>query len=366
MKYLREEFSHLPEVVRKRIPATPADHMRLHRLERPVSWQQDLLWHMFSVAGTIVSEIQQYPDYSEFHSKAAKFLGVREHHLVMGLGAEDLLRSLLMLTCSPWDTFLYPYPTCAMFELYSTIFKLNGARLIWETKHSGIKPLASSYELLVSFIRNCKPKLVLHVNPGQPIEVCLSPTHMAGVARACQDVGALLVIDEAYYGFGAPTALRLIEDFDNVVILRSFSKAMGAAGLRIGFAITNGHLAKAFNGLRLSGELAGPSMVLASVLMDNFEEFVKPGIIEVILGRNWLRREIQKVRGVTGAWGTLSNHVLVELVSPLLADHVFLKLEAAGAHVKQFGQRLLITCGPLPIMDQLLVKFSTVMQENSK
>ena len=88
--------------------------------------------------------------------------------------------------------------------------------------------------LFLNNFLNSDPKILFLPNPNQPIESSLSLNELRETAIKCKNKNCLLVIDEAYNLFGADSGLPLIKEFNNVVILRTFSKAFGVPSIRTG------------------------------------------------------------------------------------------------------------------------------------
>lgn len=336
---MRACFRYLPGIERKRIAPTPVGDMRLHRLERPEPWQEEL-----QAKFRAFPPVNWYPDYGAFHRRVAEFAGVEPENLVVGAGIEDFIRSLVILCCDPGDGFAYTWPTCAMFDIYAEVFSTRPVRI------------ETSYETTADDIiarLDDRVRLLILPNPGQPVETNFNQWDMRRIARRCQDIGAVLAVDEAYHGFGSETSLPVLDVFDNVVILRTFSKAFGGAALRIGYAIGRGDVIRALDAIRESGEVAGPSMHMASVLMDEWPT-VRRGIAEVCAGRDWLRDRL--LADGYEAHGSVANHVNVRVKDGAgLVD----RLKMRGVHVRlNRDGTIMVTCGSVGLMQRFYEAFS--------
>lgn len=350
----RQAVQHLYDIERTRIPPTPAIHMRLHRLERPEEWESELHGEMWRAQPSSC----YYPDYAAFYERLAEFLGhTSTDRIVVGQGIEGLIRDLVMLSCDPGDALAYTAPTCAMFGLYARIFGARPVPLVINPDH-----LPPADWIAASLPADTK--LLILPNPGQPVETCYDLYDLRLIANRCHELGAVLAIDEAYYGFGAPGATALTHEFDNVVVLRTFSKAFGGAALRIGYAIGGPKVIKPLEACRQSGEVAGPSMHAAMVLMDKWDSHVAKGISAVIAGRTWLRAHL--IRDGIPAQGKYANHVLIDMGNADMARAVGERLWNAGARVK-FGfeppvdRHLLVTCGSGDLMRRFYAAFRAAL-----
>jgi histidinol-phosphate aminotransferase len=349
-----DRWSHLGTVERKRVPPTPKDHHRLHRLERPEPWIElgDLITFTQPMGA-----INEYPDYAPFYDKLARFIGVTPKRIVVGAGIEDLIRNLFMLCIEPGDEVIYPWPTCKMFQVYAQVFRATPREII--TDPQAPPTVADIVEQI-----SRKTRLVILPNPGQPMENLFSRDDLMTLADACAEVAAVLAIDEAYYGFGAPTAQVIACSYDNVVVLRSFSKCFGGAGLRVGFAVGCRPIIGALDAVRQSGEISALSMHAAACMIDHWESHVEPGIKQVCAGRDWLRGQLTG-RGFDSV-GSVANHVLVNMGSAQDAHamHDALIMHH-GFHVRTNEEpldgHLLITCGGVELMRRFMLAFKAEM-----
>lgn len=340
---IRKEFEHAADIERRRIPPTPGADLRLHRLERPVPWPLELQEKMRAYEPS-----NFYPDYAAFYERLSDFFGIPADRLVVGQGIEGLIRDLFMLCVGPGDVVAMTWPTCAMFGLYARMF---GAK----EKRFEIPPCFDEKKALAEILEHLPrgTRLFLLPNPGQPVDICFDGDQLSKIAKRCSDIGCILAIDEAYFGFGAPTAVSLAHEFDNVVVLRTFSKAFGAAAIRVGFATAGPQLIRALDGIRQSGEVSGPSIHAATVLMDEYEKFVVPGVKQIVAGRNWLRERVSASGYL--ARGTTANHVLIDLGDGIRAKGVEKTLLENGVRVRggfewPLHRHLLVTAGPLALM----------------
>lgn len=347
------DLEHLRSIERRRI-VVPPKAMRLNRLEKVNPWPDEFVEMVRS--GVTSDSIAFYPDYVNFYQRAAKFFSVGTGQLVAGLGIEDHIRAILWLYCRPDDRVAYLWPTCAMFDVYSDVFRLRATRVV-PTPRS---PL--SVHGLVSKLPDDLRVLIL-ANPGQPVETEFSRNAVAQIVEACAARGALCVVDEAYYGFGTETCLPLIYDFDNLIVLRTLSKAFGGAGLRVGFALGQRDVIRPLDAVRLSGELPAFSMHAATVLMDNAAQFVLPSVDAVRDGVDWLMRQVPRLG--FRAFGGRSNHILIDFCSPYRAEAIARHLEIRGILVKggfppPLSTYVMVTCGPRAYMEMFFDELKVV------
>ncbi len=350
----RDELAHLQTIERRRIVMPGNVKMRIGRLEKPEPWPAELVEEIRRTAPFDL--MQQYPAYPAFYDRLAAWIGVPEDRIVVGAGIEEFIRQLMAACFGQRMAVLWP--SCAMVDVYAKSFNVDLDRIITDPRQP------PSIESIIDRVGS-ETRLVMLANPGQPVETCYSVKELRYLAAACEQRGAVLAIDEAYYGFGAPSAMELINDrpyneFDNVLVMRTFSKAFGAAGIRLGFAAGGAKVIKMLNAVRQSGEVSSFSMHVATALMDNYERFVVPSIREICASRHWLRRHV--IQAGFQAWGEHANHVLIDLRTPERAQKTAAALAARGIYVRACGvdplaSCLLVTCGSLDLARAFFAEF---------
>ena len=173
-----------------------------------------------------------YPDpgQARLRTAIANWLAVEPEQVVAGTGADDLIDVLIRLVMPP--AVAVPTPT---FGMYRFLAKISRAKVVEV-------PRRPNFDLDVVALRHA-------VHEGAGIVFLTSPNNPTGnpINRAELDalcgLEALIVVDEAYAEFGGQTVVPLIEQHPNLVVLRTFSKWAGLAGLRVGFAVSHPELA---------------------------------------------------------------------------------------------------------------------------
>lgn len=340
-------YRHLYDIQRLRIPERKQGPggLRLHRNEKPGNWPKDLLERIFtSVPDNL---LQRYPDVGPFYAKLAGFLGVPIENVLVTAGIEEAIRTILTLSCDPGDTFVST-PGYAMYEVYGRIFGLNLQQITY---------IPDRLMLATEFCAKIPAgtKVVFLPNPSQPVENCFDLDSLHEIARYCHSRRMLFAVDEAYHFFGGSTALPLINQFENLLVMRSFSKAFGAASLRLGYVVGSSQALAPLSSFRLAHEANALTMHAGSVLLDCFESHVKPNIEDICEGREFLRRAAHE-HGLS-AWGSVSNNVLIDLGDNVKMRAVTKALEAKEVYVKggfspPLDHHILVTCGPKDMMSR--------------
>ncbi len=176
--------------------------------------------------------LRRYPDpfAQEFCRAVSGALDVPADWVIVGNGSDDLL-NLLVRACAEGSDrpLVYPMPT---YVLYRTLATLQPATAIEV-------PYGADFQLPIAGLVAANGALTLIATPNSPSGHVVP---LADLRQLAQQVAGIVVIDEAYVDFAETTALSLVTEFANVMVLRTLSKGYGLAGLRLGFGIANPQL----------------------------------------------------------------------------------------------------------------------------
>ncbi|NQN43442.1 histidinol-phosphate aminotransferase family protein [Streptococcus suis] len=181
-----------------------------------------------------VNQLSFYGDntYSELIEKYAAYLGVNPKQVTVGVGSDHLIHMIISTFMEKDDTFLTVNPDFFMYETYN---HMHGSR--FETIDLKVKndTLVLPVEKLLARAEEVKAKIIMLSNPNNPSSVAYS---LEDLEKLAISVRGLLVVDEAYIEFAnVESFISRLQQFDNVLVIRTLSKAFGLAGLRVGFAV---------------------------------------------------------------------------------------------------------------------------------
>lgn len=222
-----------------------------------------------SVYATLLAQIRpellcHYPDASPLYERLSRHLRVAEDQLYVTPGSDAAIRLLFQAYLRPGDRVVFPEPTFAMYAVYSKVFQAQ-ARTVAYAKGHGLDVHA-----LRSLLAT-RPRILAVANPDQPTGSVVSREALRELSSAARDSDTLFIIDEAYYPFYPETAVDLVREFDNVAVLRTFSKVGGLAGLRVGYLVANPEVVDAVSRVRGSFEVNTIAIEIASYLLDHPE-----------------------------------------------------------------------------------------------
>lgn len=169
-----------------------------------------------------------YPDpmHRELRTALEGYASISTDHIVVGSGSDELIDLVLRLLLEPGDGVVNCPPTFGMYPFNTTIC---GGRVI-------VVPRNAAFAINIPAIKAAidgHTKLIFITSPNNPSGNITSQDDILELVR----IGIMVVIDEAYYEFSGETVAPLVPSYDNLIVLRSFSKWAGLAGLRIGYGI---------------------------------------------------------------------------------------------------------------------------------
>jgi histidinol-phosphate aminotransferase len=191
-------------------------------------------------------ELHRYPDASGFLLKDAlsKHLKVSKSSLILGNGSNEIIDQLIRTYCIAGDAIV---STQAAFIAYKICAQVHGVKTLEVRLDSELK--ADLGELVSLVKKNERVRMVFIANPNNPTGTYLNQSELKGLIRDLSGIrngSVVLVLDYAYWEYvtasDLPDAQHYIQDYPNTVILRTFSKIHGLAGLRIGYGISTPEL----------------------------------------------------------------------------------------------------------------------------
>ncbi len=210
--------------------------------------------------------INTYPEMAKFYKKLSVKVGLSSPScLLLTHGSDGAIRTIFDVFISTHDKVLHTQPTFAMYDIYSKMFGAKQVIINYEVDNYNF---TLNPEKLFNGILEEKPKLVCLPNPDSPTGTVLSKTQMQKLIECTRDAGSLLLIDEAYYPFYEDTVIHEVENNEHLFVCRSFSKAWGAAGLRVGYIAGNQELISLLHKNRPMYELSTFSSELINLLLD--------------------------------------------------------------------------------------------------
>jgi histidinol-phosphate aminotransferase len=236
--------------------------------------------------------ISSYPECISLYHKLADNLGVNADHILLAAGSDGAIRSVFEAFINPGDVVVHTVPTFAMYAVYSSMYGAKVVPLIYQPSDRGP---ALSVEEVVNTIEKVCPKLVCLPNPDSPTGTVFSPSDMRQIIEVTGKVGALILIDEAYYPFYEHTVVPWVDEYNHLVVARTFAKAWGISGLRIGYAVSCPDIARLLHKVRPMYEVSTVAVALVERLL-NFGPEILASVQRINAGRDVFFAEMKALQ----------------------------------------------------------------------
>lgn len=189
-----------------------------------------------SASAAITDKPQLYPEYFDLTTKIATYAGVPSNMIMITNGTDQAIDIIFRTFADRDDTVVIPEPTFAMYRQFAQV---NGNQIVSPLYKSGT--LAYPVEAILEVIDD-GVKLIVVCSPNNPTGTLASRPDIERIAKKATN--AIVYIDEAYFEFSGETAVNLIDTYPDIIVSRTFSKAFGLAGLRIGYIIAQANYIK--------------------------------------------------------------------------------------------------------------------------
>ena len=185
------------------------------------------------------------PDHRELRAALSNYVGVGAEQIVAGAGADEILGLIAQLLLEPGDKVINCPPT---FGMYKFIVDVSGAYEINVAR-------TPTYDLDVDAIRDAiddRTKMVFITSPNNPTGNSVKDEEIVQLL----ETGVAVIVDEAYYEFCGQSAVPLISQYDNLMVIRTFSKWAGLAGIRIGYGVFSTEVAAYLSRIKMPYNLS--------------------------------------------------------------------------------------------------------------
>jgi histidinol-phosphate aminotransferase len=239
-----------------------AAFVRLDRNERVTPFPEATVRAMLSAVTP--ETLCAYPDPSPLYERLSRDLGVPVDHLYLTPGSDAAIRMVFQTYVRPGDRVVMPDPTYAMYPIYTRMFQAVPDLVAYD------RDRRLDLDRFTSRLGQ-GARLVALPNPDQPTGAVVSLAQLRALASAAAAVGALVIVDEAYFPFHPITAMPLVRELDNLVVTRTFSKVGGLAGLRVGYLAASPAIVDALRRVRGAHEVNSVAITLGCYVLDHGE-----------------------------------------------------------------------------------------------
>jgi histidinol-phosphate aminotransferase len=255
--------------------------VRLDRNEDPVGWSKE---HFEAIRASLTPyDFAAYADSYELIGKLARWCGVEKESILVTAGSDGAMKNLFETYVDEGDAVVMQDPSWRMYEVYNMTYKSRvtmvpyGSQLEFDTSQ------------VLAHMRREFVRMVVLANPNQPTGTLIPDAEVEAIVAEGAERGTVVVMDEAYHLFTPHTAVGLVAKYPNLVVVRTFSKAFGLAGLRLGYCVANPERIRELSLLRPITDSNSIAQKCGEYALDHLD-WVQQRLADYNAGRDFLHR----------------------------------------------------------------------------
>lgn len=313
-----------------------------------------------SVSEAVVSESKRLQLYSDpesinIRTKLSEVYGVDKSQIIVTNGSDEVLNFAFMAFGDEKNPLVFPNITYGFYPVFAELNRIPYEEI----------PLKDDFTIDVNDYMGVNSTVVI-ANPNAPTGICLSLDEIEQIVESNAD--NVVIIDEAYVDFGAESAVSLINKYDNLLVVQTFSKSRSMAGARLGFAIGNEKLIADLNTIKYSTNPYNVNRMTdaagTAALADN--DYYINNCNTIINNREWTVCELQKL-GFT-VLPSKANFVFAKC-DKIDGEKLYLELKNRGILIRHFNKDLIcqynrITIGTIEQMQKLIETIALILEVN--
>lgn len=252
-----------------------------------------------AVQSATVNDVRLYPSPSsnELKHKLAEHYAMSPDQVVVGNGSDDILNLIVRTCCEMNDKLVTTNPAYSLYPILSSIQDVNFEAI----------PCKDDFALDIDKIIGARGQITLITSPNNPAGTSYDP---ANIRLICESGANLVVVDEAYAEFANQNALDLLCEFENLCVVRTFSKAYGLAGLRVGYLLGHEGFCAQIQKVKDSYNVNRIAQIAAIAALSD-QEWAHNMWDTVRQRRTWLTDQLGKIQGLS-PHPSQANFVLVD------------------------------------------------------
>lgn len=349
----------IPERIRKiaeYLPQTESFSVRLDANESPFLPSENILCKFSEAVREI--EFDRYPDpyAKELIEAFAKRYCLKPENVIAGNGSDELISLIISGFASDGDRVAVTFPEFSMYSFYA---QFAGA----EVCSFGKTDAKLDIDSFISFVEEEAPSVVILSNPCNPTGQIIRKNELI---KLVESANCLVVIDEAYMEFSPDdeSLLGEIEKFPNLIVLKTLSKAIGVAGLRIGFAASNTQLVSAIRKIKSPYNLNAVSQRFGSIMLSAEDELDRR-VSQIRELTCYLKDRLEQIDSdrFDKIYETYANFVYIKMTSADEASKLHKALKDKGIAIRNMGDgHIRITAGTKEEIDTLIEKMKEILK----
>lgn len=244
----------------------------------------------------------RYPneEYDDLISQIAKNFSVEKNQILLGNGSSEIIEKIFYVFGGENKKIIFPQPSFSMYKIYATAAE----------SESVIFNLDEKFDLNVDdFIKKIhdeKVNLAVICNPNNPTGNFLSAENIEKILKS---IDCPLLVDEAYVEFFGKSSVGLIKKYKNLIVARTFSKAYGLAGARVGYMISDAEITKNVGKIFMPYHMNTLSLAVADIIFQMRDEFI-PRIQMTVAERKRMSENLKKIKNLE-VFPSQTNFILI-------------------------------------------------------
>ncbi len=295
-----------------------------------------------SIKKKITGSISRYPDPQAINLRKTigNRYGFSPEWIFAGNGSDEILRLCINAFSNKDETIVFPYPSYPLYETLSIIADRKPHRI----------NLKNDFSISDDFVNGYTDSVKIIANPDSPSGHLHPIKQIKKIAKKSQRV---FIIDEAYVDFAKTSCLPLVKDFENIIVVRSFSKSFSLAGMRIGYCFGNPYLISALLKIKDSYNLNTISQI-AGIEAMKYYRFMQYHCRKIAKNKNYLKIKLEKLGFYVVP--SSANFILVK-PSHIKAKNLYETLKQRKILVRYFDV--------LPLKDYLRISIGSMKEIKS-
>ena len=340
------KLNKIPKLKREKIKFNSRkNYLRLDKNERVTNFHKNELKNFNFTS----FDLSAYPEVGKIYKLLSKSIKISINNLILTPGSDFGYRICFEFFCrNEKKKIIVLNPTFGMIDVYSKIHKVKKINIEYNINlELDLKKLKKNITKNISAI--------FLANPNSPTGTIIDKNELIEIITRANKLNIPVILDEAYYGFYKHSFIKYIKDFGNLIILRTFSKSFGLAGLRAGYIISNKKIINELNKFKPMYEINSIACYILEVLLK------KPNIVEnyvasVNRGKIFFEKKLKILK--INFLPTYANFIHIDLGSKkkMIEKSLYNKkiLTRKGPGVKGLENYLRITLGPIDELKKVL------------
>lgn len=281
--------------------------------ENPFAYQEEFAVHMQRWIEE-KDHITRYPDTDahELRSAIAKIYHVKSGNVICGVGSDQIIDSIMKVFLEPMDKVLVPNPS---FSMYGQSAVLNHGQVV---EFELDEEFNYSTELILQRIQEENPKILFLCTPNNPTGNIIKREEIIQILNR---VDFPVVVDEAYAEFTKDSVIDLIDTYPNLIVLRTFSKAFGLAGLRTGYAVACEEMIDSIYIAKPPYNLSAYSQEASLFVLSKYNDYMEQTLLLQEL-RDSFYEELLKIQGIEKVYPSHGNFILIRIKDNKMIDRL--------------------------------------------